>query len=1166
MNPTPSDGTNTPLQPNVPAGQMQYNYWPVRNVSAGLNEIADTNGHDRYYYFDASNRVTEVTAWTGSQWLASFAAWDANNNLVGQQDPRGNATNASYDAAGNVVAIYAPSQYAGRPRPTTLIDYDEYNNVVAVCDPVESGSIDHQGQSGSPDSYCTALMGSANHVRFTYLAKSYEPYKQLTGITSASGYTRTIAYDPAAQGGVDLGLPTQITGAPITQFDQTTKQPKTAVMYDASGNVVCAQKDSGSGGATATATSVMTYDVLNRLVASADADDASLTGSCGGKVGGIAGSTIVNSTTYYPDGSVATTRSPSEAALGYGTVYSYDLDGNPTSTAPYVSNPQNPQTARMKRWFDGADRLIETQEPADPSTSGDIPISLRYWYDLSQGGATTTTLSGASVTAHGGLFDVVKNAPTGWIDFKYSAYDSLDRLTNDYAFAPCPAQPGGPAGAIYCSQAAYGTRYDWDSSPTLNPGVSAPGLLVASLDGAGASRRMTYDGLNEVDSINYGGDGGATTPVQYAYDLNGRLSDAWNTFSGSPSAPAQNHVAFTYSTDGMLTQKAYEQLGTVVSYGYYADASLARVGALTTASGNTIVNQPNLYRYAYRNDGQLTTESFGVTGQSVAWTYTRGGRMTGMSDFSTSTPSIAAQYADGHGRLSSYQTPSGTYGNIVYDSQGRMTQYTDPYSSIDGETVTSTYDIRGDLVTRTFSGGLASAKPGFQYKNIQGVLVQNASDQYDGRTGALLNNTDSGPLSYDQVGRLLTAGGSGALAYDTESRLVSGDTSNAVSAADANCQSGGAVAPGFPPPSELKYRYDGLGQLYQDQYSVPRGGQPIRQWIWNGSTALYTMPMNSTQFGISGLYGYAADGMGSMPASGSAPGLTISDRDLDGAIAQYHNSTGHSAWSASNPYNEFCQHANPLSASVNYVGPTTNSVPSDGSSDQSLMVSSVGRAYLSRAMGFTTPDFSSATPYSPNGARRGTLSERPATADDSCTSGYRYTDGNKECVPYIGRTKSNPFTSPDPGAADGPSGLPSRGKVLCPRQFVSLSFSAGVIIGAQVSVTFNQDRFYVSVGPYVGITPGGSAALTAGVVFPNKGQTVNDVLSTYGLPFDVGYFLGVSGNTNDSGSAVGLSLTSPTIKGVPGVNLPSIGTGYARTLGPISTPFRLNICDLPSTI
>ena len=52
--------------------------------------------------------------------------------------------------------------------------------------------------------------------------------------------------------------------------------------------------------------------------------------------------------------------------------------------------------------------------PVDPNTSGDFPLLIRYIYDLTQGGSATT-LSGASVAAHGNLYEVQKNKPSGWL-------------------------------------------------------------------------------------------------------------------------------------------------------------------------------------------------------------------------------------------------------------------------------------------------------------------------------------------------------------------------------------------------------------------------------------------------------------------------------------------------------------------------------------------------------------------------------------------------------------------------------------------------------------------------------------------------------------------------------------------------------------------------------
>jgi len=173
-----------------------------------------------------------------------------------------------------------------------------------------------------------------------------------------------------------------------------------------------------------------------------------------------------------------------------------------------------------------------------------------------------------------------------------------------------------------------------------------------------------------------------------------------------------------------------------------------------------------------------------------------------------------------------------------------------------------------------------------------------------------------------------------------------------------------------------------------------------RQWIWNGSSSLVTLKMNATWNGTLGAnQGYSADGLGSIDPLTQT--LTLTDNDFDGAVAQYHNSTGHSAWNASNPYNQFCISANGIPASSGYNGPGNAPVPSDGSSDPSLSVTSTGRAYLSRSMGFTTPDYSSVTPYA--GGQR--------TMSDYCKNGtlVHTLDGPHN---IIGCGVANPYIPP----------------------------------------------------------------------------------------------------------------------------------------------------------
>jgi YD repeat-containing protein len=606
------------------------------------------------------------------------------------------------------------------------------------------------------------------------------------------------------------------------------------------------------------------------------------------------------------------------------------------------------------------------------------------------------------------------------------------------------------------------------------------------------------------------------------------MNDTWNYFTGVSTAPTQNRVTYSYNADGMLTQKAYSALRSIIAYSYYPDARLAGMSATTTQSTwGDVVNQPNLYRYAYRNDGLVANEGFGVSNQTVSWSYTRGGRMTALTDFGGSSPSVAVQYGDGHGRISSYTTPSGTYGSFSYDTQGRMTQYTDPYNPVDGETVTSTYNIRGDLVARAFTGGTAETKPGFQYKNVQGVIVQNASDQYDGRTGATLRTYDFGPFTYDQVGRLTNAGG--AMAYDAEDRLVSGDTWNASSAADDDCHSGGAVSPNVPPTKELSYLYDAAGQVFQD--TVPgriiMGHQlppQTRQWFWSASKPLYTVAVGSNVT-FRGVQGFEADGLGPITADGSSPGLTIADHDFDGAIAQYHNTTGHSSWAATNPYNQFCQHASPLPASGSYSGPNSDTIPADTSSDPSLTVSSTGRAYLSRSMGFTTPDYTSVTPYA--APTRGLSNSRTG-----CPEGYHWDPWALKCA-----QDPLPFEAiqgiPDPfGRVDWRWGEACFGMELA-----STCLQIAIDSCSRIYASPPGQNFSMGKTPFAVSIAGGIGQVTSK---PNPTpEDIRGVVSQWSYSWMLGVVAGPGGGGNLNNGKIGFPPYPPIPQGVPQPTAPN---------------------------
>ena len=1176
VNPTIPDGSSSQvLQPAYPGG---YQLYIVEYYTTGVATptFSDSDGHAINWVVDSLQRPTQTqvatstsTFWgtTYTNYLVSNLSWDANDNLVAFVNPAGFETDAAYDSAGNIVALADPTtsvnnnfSYASY-RPTRLFDYDGYSNVVAYCDPVETHpNGDWNGQySGGSDSYCTSLLGTTNHLRMSYVYPAAEPYGELSTIVSPSGYVRSIAYDPSAQGGADYGLATRLYGGAVTQFDNTGRTPSKSAAYDVQGNTVCLKADSASGAAT-----VMSYDSLNRVIAAADPDDASMSSAACSKAAGLSGSTIVSAWTYYANGAVASTQSPSQAAHTSGTAYIYDLDGNQLQRAPYNPTPQSTQTPLLKRWFDGADRLVETFQPADPTTSGDLPLSTRYIYDLSQGGSGTT-ISGASVPAHGNLYEIQKNKPGGWIDFSYAAFDLGDRVTASYNYAPCPV--GSGSGAVYCAQSPFTTQYTWDRAGGFdnngNFAYGLPGLLASVTNGLGVTKSFAYDADNRVTGINYGDN--VTPFVGLGYDADGRVNFSYYFMPGNSS----NTSEYQYSADGRLLQTHDDYTNSTTSYSYYPDAELAGVSAATTS----LVNIPSLYQYSYRNDGLLQHETFGASNQSVSYAYTGGGRPTAQTDVGAS-PSVTETY-DGHGMLATYTTPAGAYGGLTYDALGHVLQY----SAFNGETVASQYDIRGDLIGRTFQPNAAAgsgypSQPSFQYQNIQGVLVQNPADQYDGRTGAPLV-IGGYPIAYDAIGRIQYsgAGNSTAYAYDAENRLISGDTAAIATAGDMGCSTGGAPLPASG-TRETSYAYDARGKLSQDIYSSA-GRSFTRQWYYDQQSALYTA--SGLGSGTKTLDGFQVSGIGTIPAGGGSPGLTFSDVDFDGAVAEYHNSTGYSSWYASNPYHQECISANPIPSSPNYVGPAATVPPDDGSSDNAVTISSYGRGYLSRANGFLTPDYSSETPYarSASGSRRRLGNEERQLIPDlsgQCASGWKYADTG-ECAPppYIGGTTSRcTFFCLDVAAAlaaqllylynlQGGQSNPGEGNPpynpMKPATHPIVRAVAAVKLCVPISSVSVQGTF----GGFAAgatVTNSGSVLATGGASTPDFGLSLvvtGGEAPGPGTNVSVGGFFGVGGDLN---------LDTSTGAVTPDFGL-GIGGFGATATGTVPTPFSAPAISAP---
>jgi YD repeat-containing protein len=149
VNPVILDGVaNSALQPAL---STAYSNFVIDYYTTGVTTptFRDTDGHMTNWVVDSSGRPSQTQECTTSSgqgttctgiWLLTNETWDANNNLVATKDARGYETDFAYDANGNTIAAAAPQTTTsqGTFRPTTLYDYDTFNNITAYCDQTET--------------------------------------------------------------------------------------------------------------------------------------------------------------------------------------------------------------------------------------------------------------------------------------------------------------------------------------------------------------------------------------------------------------------------------------------------------------------------------------------------------------------------------------------------------------------------------------------------------------------------------------------------------------------------------------------------------------------------------------------------------------------------------------------------------------------------------------------------------------------------------------------------------------------------------------------------------------------------------------------------------------------------------------------------------------------
>ena len=806
VNPLIPDGSNVPsLQGGAYSNAGFWYLGEMYTTGVATPTLRDTDGHVTNWVVDASGRPTQTQECTQSvpgpqciddqHLLTTNATWDGTNDLISETDARGNRTDYVYDVDGNTVAAAAPPPTPGASRPTRLFSYDAHDNLTAYCDP-NSGPSQSAATTFPPSAPAPGGGGlcpqNSLATQYQWTTTTDEPYGELTttitpGTSAApTGYQRTFSYELGPQGGVDYGLPTRVSGAAITQTGDPstpTRQPQQTFWYDGNGNLLCYGTGSGQW--------LLTYDSLGRVQTASDPDDSMTVSSSCTKSAAQSGWNTTSHTDYFANGAVKSKQSGSQYTSGVATTFTYDLDGNvQTETHHYGCISTASCTAGVtKKWYDGADRLVEVQQPYDSTDIQAYPWSTRYIYDLSSGG--TTAYRGRGLAGYGNLVSTQELlsgtvwepafnqyygiATASWTDVRATSFDALDRPVSSY-------------------EAAFG-----DQPKTMNTydGPGAAGLLSSVLLATNELKSLVYDGLGRRTDVAYPNDptGSVTPAIHEAYDASGHVVSRTTSTLGTETVAYDATGAVT-----SVTEPASLGGGTI-AYAYYPDGMRSAAGY-----SDPTHSYPNALQYAYRADGKrdiLTLRN----GTSFSWSYTAAGRVLSQSDPLTgASVSPDAYYTNSKGLQIPYYPSSITYApwRQTFDTFGRVQSITFPvslfsysgsqfdledgiaqqtdsgyrpagYSSRYGtQNLCLLTTIRGEKTVRGQAGspctltGPPNEINGTQMTDQNGRLPSAQNWTLDGRSGMLLHRTSAAPDGTDTAGSSYAYDASGRLTQDFE--------------------------------------------------------------------------------------------------------------------------------------------------------------------------------------------------------------------------------------------------------------------------------------------------------------------------------------------------------------------------------------------------------------
>ncbi len=687
-------------------------WWPVSNtVESGrlMSELRPDGTMTLYEYSATSIEALDITNYSNYTYTESITEGIKSNiaadHYFGVAANRSNRKINTYDAAGNIIRT---ENYIHCNNAFRLISWEEhtYNSMHKVI-----ASLYSDGKTSSADWICTGPVFEVDTdgIRTDY---NYDALKRCTS---------KVRHSPNGD---------------IT----------TSYTYDAEGRVLSTTVSGGSGNNFVSETTSQTYDLEGRIATQTDGRGLVTSFS-------YSADNLTTTETRPNGGTVITTRNlDGTTASVTGTAvtpvfYSYYLEeeeGLEVTEERYGSTTSKRwrktytnkfgQTVKIQEsaWNESVKTTVNTYNAQGQlvSTASTNAPTVTYLYD-NMGNISQETISDGEtkrILTH--AYQHVGYASTEWAMRQLNSSKCSDTTipaNSTYLFT----QLSGFSNTLEQKTESKNVRglstLDWSSfdpatkvrsvrhtEPGANTGTTTlirDGLTLSETDAAGGSTTYTYDALGRQLTAT-DGRGNTTTNV---YNNKGELVS---------TTDAANHTTtYTYS------------------------ATTGELVTVTDANGKTV-------NYVYDLKGQKIAE-YGTATYPVSFEYNAFGEMIKLFTYRNPNAVIVTNPdpADGDQTTWIYDESSGLLASKTY---------------ADNKTVTYTYDVKGQLLTRTWArtNGVAPLVTSYAY-NIYGELLTVIYS--DGTTPNVTN-------TYNAMGMLISStdvGGTSVFAYTNYRELTS---------------------------------------------------------------------------------------------------------------------------------------------------------------------------------------------------------------------------------------------------------------------------------------------------------------------------------------------------------------------------------------------------------